>query len=137
MKKWMILTLTICVIFALGFRDRYGPAFWRAVTGGISYDNNVAISGAFNYGADAEASDTYVVTITGITAYTTGMFITLDPNNDNTGACTINVNGLGAKSLKTVLGADPADNHIDDAQIVPLVYDGTNFIILTPDSNPA
>ena len=136
-KKILFVIMAICVIFALGFRDRYGPAFWRAVTGGIAYDQGtVNISTALNYAVDTAANDTYVASMNGITAYTTGMVIWLNPVTDNTGACTLNINSLGAKSLKTVLGANPADNHIDAAQIVPLVYDGTNFVILTSDSNP-
>lgn len=136
MSSTSMVLLTIAVL-SLGMRGRYEPAFWRAITGGIYYDQgNVSISGALNYGVDTEANDTYVVSINGITSYTAGMFITFDPNNDNTGACTLNINSLGAKALKTVLAADPADSHIDADQIVPLVYDGTNFVILTPDSNP-
>lgn len=149
--KILISLLIVCALFALGARSRYGPAFWRAVSGGIEYvkgnvtitdgdltlsSGDVAISGALNYGADAGGNDTYVVTITGIAEYAAGMFVTFDPNTDNTGACTLNINSLGAKALKTVLGADPGDSHIDADQIVPLVYDGTNFVILTPDSNP-
>ncbi len=111
--------------------------FWRDVPDGIAYNQGtVGIGGAFNYAIDTAANDTYVATVQGITAYNAGLVIWLNPVTDNTGACTLNINSLGAKSLKTVLAADPGDSHIDAAQIVPLVYDGTNFVILTPDSNP-
>lgn len=131
------IVLLVLIFCALGFRDRYGPAFWRAVSGGIAYDQGtVAVSTAFNYAVDTAANDTYVATIQGITAYNAGLVVWLNPVTDNTGACTLNINSLGAKALKTVLGADPGDSHIDAAQIVPLCYDGTNFVILTPDSNP-
>lgn len=122
---------------ALGLRGRYAPAFWRAVSGGIAYDQGtVAVSTAFNYAVDTASNDTYLATVQGITAYNAGLVIWLNPVTDNTGACTLNINSLGAKALKTVLGADPGNSHIDADQIVPLCYDGTNFVILMPTSNP-
>lgn len=137
MKKLLVFILLISILFLMGQRSRYGPIFWRAVSGGISYDQGtVAVSKAFNYAVDTASNDTYVASIQGITSYNAGLVIWLNPVTDNTGACTLNINGLGAKSLKTVLGDDPADSHIDAAQIVPLCYDGTNFVILTTDSNP-
>lgn len=143
MKK-IILTIVVLVslflltpVFLMGQRGRYAPTFWRTITGGIYYDQGtVAVSKAFNYAVDTAANDTYVATIEGITSYNAGLVVWLNPVTDNTGACTLNINGLGAKALKTVLGDDPGNNHIDAAQIVPLCYDGTNFVILTPDSNP-
>lgn len=132
-----IIIICLITLLLVGMRGRYAPAFWRAVPGGIAYDQGtVAVSKGFNYAADTASDDTYLATIQGITSYNAGMVIWLNPVTDNTGACTLNINSLGAKSLKTVLGADPGDNHIDAAQIVPLCYDGTNFVIMTPDSNP-
>jgi len=133
----LLLGCLIGLSLLMGMRGRYAPAFWRAVSGGIAYDQGtVAVSTAFNYAVDTASDDTYLATIQGITAYNAGLVVWLNPVTDNTGACTLNINSLGAKSLKTVLGQDPGDNHIDAAQIVPLCYDGTNFIIMTPDSNP-
>lgn len=97
----------------------------------------LVFNGATNYGADAGASDTYTCTIAGITSYVEGMNIYFKANTANTGACTINVNSLGAKALK-VKGntADPGDNWILASQIVHCVYDGTNFQVLNPNSTP-
>ena len=136
-RRILISLLFVCAIFCVGSYDRYGPKFWRAVQGGIAHDQGtVVVSTAFNYAVDTAANDTYIATVQGITAYNAGLVIWLNPVTDNTGACTLNINSLGAKSLKTVLAGDPGDSHIDAAQIVPLCYDGTNFVILTPDSNP-
>jgi hypothetical protein len=88
------------------------------------------------YAVDTAANDTYVASVRGIQSYTAGLFILLDPVTDNTGPCTLNINNLGAKALQTVLAQDPGNNHIDAAQIVPLCYNGTYFVIMTPDSNP-
>lgn len=120
MRK-MILPLAVVVMFmAMGLqRNRYEP------------ENRLAY-----YAVDTASNDTYLAQVSGIGSYITGLYVLLNPVTDNTGACTLNINGLGAKALKTVLAADPGDDHIDASQIVPLCYDGTNFVILTPDSNP-
>lgn len=119
MKK-MIPLLIVLAFLAMGFqRSRYNP-----------------VTALAYYAVDTASNDTYLARINGIGAYNTGLFILLNPVTDNTGACTLNINGMGAKSLKTVLAADPGTGHIDASQIVPLCYDGTNFVIMTPDSNP-
>jgi len=92
------------------------------------------------YGEDAEASDTYVITLDPApSAYFNGMVVNFKANTANTGPCTLNVNGLGAKDIKTPEGADPESAQIPAGSIVILVYDGTNFILqsiggLTPKS---
>ncbi len=89
MKKNITIILLISLLFVLGMRGRYAPAFWRAVTGGIAYDQGtVAVSTAFNYAADTASDDDYLASIEGITAYNAGLVIWLNPANDNTGACT-------------------------------------------------
>lgn len=121
MKNTTIAVLiTVFLIFSMGtISRRYTP-----------------VTALAYYAVDTASNDTYLAQIDGIGSYDAGLFVLLNPVTDNTGACTLNINGLGAKSLKTVLGQDPGNNHIDAAQIVPLCFDGTNFIILTPDSNP-
>lgn len=91
-----------------------------------------------DYAADAGANDTYAVTITPApTAYTTGMVIVFKANTVNTGACTINVNSLGAKSLKMNKDLDPVDGYIKAGADVMAVYDGTNFQILSVSGKPS
>jgi len=136
MKKTKIALLLMVTLLILGARGRYS-SIWKRVSGGVAYDKgSVTAARAFNYAVDTASDDDYLADVSGITSYTSGLVIWLNPVTDNTGACTLNINSLGAKSLKTVLGADPGDSHIDAAQIVPLCYDGTNFVIMTPDSNP-
>jgi len=119
MKKAILILLMLLAWFSLGLRERYNP-----------------ITALAYYAVDTASNDTYLAVIDGVDSYNTGLFVLLNPVTDNTGACTLNINGLGAKSLKTVLAEDPGDGHIDASQIVPLCYDGTNFVIMTPDSNP-
>lgn len=86
------------------------------------------ISGNLKYAADAEASDTYVIILSPVpTAYVEGMMMSFKANTANTGACTLNVNGLGAKSIKKLHDQDPVTGDIESGQIVTVVYDGTNF----------
>lgn len=85
------------------------------------------------YAADAGSNDTYVITLNPVPdAYTTGMFILFKANTANTGACTLNVNGLGATSIKKGGGAatDPSNGDIAAGQIMAVVYDGTNFQLI-------
>src|SRR6188768_781118 len=52
------------------------------------------------YAADAQANDSYVITLSPVPAsYTTGMMIVFKAATANTTGCTINVNGLGAKDI--------------------------------------
>ena len=122
MKKDLLILL-LAVLFIAGWRGR--ERYSAPLTIELVY-----------YAVDTASDDTYLAQIDHVNSYKTGMFVLLNPVTDNTGACTLNINSLGDKSLKTVLGQDPGDSHIDAAQIVPLCYDGTNFIVMTPDSNP-
>lgn len=83
------------------------------------------------YAADAGANDTYAITLSPAPAgYTTGTHYRFKANTANTGAATLNVNSLGAKTIKKVAGGittDLADNDIRSGQFVDLVYDGTNL----------
>jgi len=91
----------------------------------------------FNFAIDTSNDDDYVVTLDPApTALTAGLPIFFDASTDNNGACTLNVNGLGAKSIKTQKGEDPTDDYIDASGMGFVVYDGTNFVLMTPDANP-
>lgn len=87
------------------------------------------------YGADAGSNDTYVVTITGIASYTAGQLVQFKANTANTGAATLNVNSLGAITIKKNKNVDLNDNDIKAGQIVNVIYDGTNFQLLSPVAN--
>lgn len=65
-----------------------------------------AINGAATYAVDSGAANAYVVTSLGvvdaasyITAYTDGLTLRVRTANPNTGAATLNVNALGAKTI--------------------------------------
>lgn len=62
-------------------------------------------------------------------SYTTGMVVNFKADTANTGACTINVNGLGAKSIKNRNGSDPRDGDVVMG-MNQVQYDGTNFVLM-------
>jgi len=115
-----------------GFFDAIsgGDGTFDTISGGDGTFDTIELSGMQGsyYAADAEASDTYVITLSPIpTAYFTGMEINFKANTANTGAATINVNALGAKPIKKQHDKDLVTGDIESGQIVKLIYDGTNF----------
>jgi len=67
---------------------------------------------------------------TALLAYSTGLLLLYRPANVSAGPFTVNVSGLGAKPVKTLLGADPTAGDIVANQPLLLMYDGTNFVIV-------
>ncbi|MDD4410878.1 MAG: hypothetical protein PHE32_04195 [Candidatus Shapirobacteria bacterium] len=65
-----------------------------------------------------------------ILAYKTGMKIDLLVSNSNTDVATLNIDGLGAKSIKKNGTESLSAGDITLGKIIPLVYDGTNFQIV-------
>lgn len=98
-----------------------------------SYLNtSTAQKGTFSYAADAGSNDTYVITLSPIPlSYTTGMVIRFKANTANTGAATLNVNSLGAKSIVKDNTRTLTTGDILAGQIVQVVYDGTNFQLMS------
>lgn len=84
---------------------------------------------AGDYATATGSANTYAVTLDGqITAYSAGLKIRVKINVDNTSASTINVNSLGAKTIKKNAGAaDVAAGDLQQDGIYDFVYDGTNF----------
>jgi hypothetical protein len=64
------------------------------------------------------------------TSYKIGMKVNLKVTNANTGSSSLNLNSLGAKTIKKNVTENLVSGDIKAGQIVPLVYDGTNFQIV-------
>jgi hypothetical protein len=93
--------------------------------------------GGYNYALDSGAADVYVIGPSpAITAYATGMtfVVKIGSGNTNTGASTINVSGVGAKSIKTPDGTNPEAGAMIAGQIAIICYDGTNFQLVSVPS---
>jgi hypothetical protein len=74
-----------------------------------------------------------VITLTlapAITAYAAGMRISFIAGGTNTTTVTVNVNSVGAKTVKKAVSVDLAAGDIVSGQFVNLQYDGTNFQLI-------
>lgn len=91
------------------------------------------MAGAFTtYTAGGSGNAQTVTMAPTLAAYSTKVTIWFIPVANNTGACTLNVNGLGAKSIKLMDGTDPAAGDLNTNGIAMVKYNGTNFILLNP-----
>lgn len=80
----------------------------------------------------AAATQAKVVTIEGITSLYTGLFIIVSFENDQqyNGTPTLNVNNLGAKNIRRLTGTNVEQWEWVAGEILPLIYNGTYWIIL-------
>ncbi|MCK5602312.1 hypothetical protein KAR91_10595 [Candidatus Pacearchaeota archaeon] len=89
--------------------------------------------GSANFYSDTGAANAYVINIIGSfqapTVYQTGMMVRFTVANPNTGASTINVSSLGVQNIKRGDGTDVEADDLTGQCI--LVYDGTNFVLLS------
>jgi len=100
------------------------------------YHRGLAVDGdgALAYAADTGAADAYAMALVpALDAYIEGMPVFLKAAHANTGPSTLDINGLGAKSIKRSVTEALAAGDILAGQILCLVYDGVNFQLLNPD----
>lgn len=80
---------------------------------------------------DGGSTDSYACSLSPpIPGYRLGIHYRFKANTANTGAASVNLNGLGAKTIKKAVGGvttDLEDNDIRAGQWVDVVYDGTNM----------
>lgn len=89
------------------------------------------------YAVDSGASNAAVISFAPLplVAYAAGLVFWVKIIADNTGAATLDVDGLGPKNIKvyTTSGiGDPAPGAMKAAGVYVFVYDGTNFVLLNP-----
>jgi len=70
----------------------------------------------------------------GITAYATNQMFRWIASGTNTGAATLNVNGLGAKSIYKAGATELASGEITSGSAVAVMYDGTQFQLVSRPS---
>lgn len=75
----------------------------------------------------ATGTNTYAVTITGVTSYTDGDAYAIRFTNGNDADSTININGLGVKTLVKEANIQVTGGDIVSGQELIIIYDGTNF----------
>ena len=120
-KQWTSILLPLLMWLGGSMQVAYGQGI---------YGNRV-IEGTVNYCADAGITDDYACSLSpAISAYTTGACYVFKANTANTGAATINLNGLGAKTIVKVtstVATTLANSDIRAGQLVKVCYDGTNM----------
>lgn len=92
-------------------------ALWNYVGGALT-----SVAGTNTITASASPS---------ITSYVSGAMFSFMPAASNTGAATININGLGAKSIRDALGNVIAAGDLVVGKMTDIRYDGTNFRIVS------
>lgn len=86
----------------------------------------------YDYAVDSVGTDAYAVTMPGaLSVPFVGMEINFKAGTANTGACTLAVNGGSAKSIYKNVSEELVTGDIIANQIVKVVYDGTNFQVLS------
>lgn len=93
--------------------------------------------GGLIYAASSAGSDTYAITLSPApSAYAAGQVFNFKADVANTGAATLNVNSLGAKTIKKLNDQDLATGDIEAGQVVTVVYDGTSMQMTSQVANP-
>ncbi|MEE4110554.1 MAG: hypothetical protein V2I24_14480 [Halieaceae bacterium] len=88
--------------------------------------------GRANHALDTGAANAYVVALSKApSAYTAGLQVRFLAANANTGASTLNVNGLGVKNLRRQDGTALRAGDILVGMPVSATYDGTRFLLDT------
>lgn len=89
--------------------------------------------GAIAYALTTGSANAYVADPSpALSALTTGAWLILKLNFTNTGAATLNVNSLGAKSLKKLGDQDVEAGDLRSGNMVEVRYDGTNWLLAEP-----
>jgi len=88
--------------------------------------------GALDYAADSGSANACALTLLpALAAYIVGMPVWFKPAFTNTGAVTLNINSLGTVSIKKSGNKDLVAGDMLAGMITGVVYDGTNFQLLT------
>lgn len=83
-------------------------------------------------GVDTGSANAYLLTFTAnFAAYTDGIVIYWIPSNSNTGASTVNVNGLGAISVVNADGSALSANSIQANVPTTILYKSGAFVLVT------
>jgi hypothetical protein len=78
----------------------------------------------------ATGTDTYAATVSGVTAYTIGLEVKILFTNANTGPATLNINSLGAKTLRKNGSSALASGDLVAGATYRLTYDGTYLLCM-------
>lgn len=121
-----------------------GPLFRHAstYTGGAGtvtvngFDSMASTTSVSEYAADTGTADAYAMAPSPVwSSYTTGGKLRFKAANANTGSSTLAVSGLAPQTLKKNNDVNLVSGDIEAGQIVEVVYDGTNFQVISELGN--
>ncbi|RMH38001.1 MAG: hypothetical protein D6694_12790 [Gammaproteobacteria bacterium] len=102
----------------------------KTASNGVSIEGVILKDSAINYGGTSSGSaNAQAITSPAISAYTAGMMISFISGFTNTGSTTLNVNSLGAKTIKDQLGNTLRAGMLQANTPYVVIYDGTDFIL--------
>jgi hypothetical protein len=93
---------------------------------GLKWDTAPTGGSGMPYGV-ASGTNNYTVTISGVASYTAGDAYIISFTNGNDADSTININGLGVKTLVKEFDIQLTGGDIVSGQDLIIIYDGTNF----------
>ena len=96
---------------------------WVAMTNKLTY--------AASVGGTVDAITIGTLSATDVT-YTEGLHIWFKPTGANTGAVTVNINGLGAKNLTRTGAVALSASDLQTDSLACIMYDGTQFQLVSP-----
>lgn len=117
--------------------------FIHTNVGNATLTNQYAAAGQVQAGTITyltSVSGTDVITATaalGMSAYTTGQVFSFVSAGLNTGAVTLNINAIGAKSIKKSGTLALTAGDIPNGAAIQVLYDGTSFQLISGASNGA
>lgn len=90
----------------------------------------LAVNNTIAYALTTGTTNSYAVTLTPAPgSLTDGLALAIKVHIDNTGASTLNINGLGAKPIKKGNSSDVSAGNLKASSIYTLRYNGTNFCL--------
>ena len=91
------------------------------------------VDGRFGTGTSGGSANAYTLTLdVAPDAYTDGQMFWFEPGADNTATSTLNVNGLGTKTIKTMDGQALFAGALRSGYKSVVIYDGTDFFLVNP-----
>lgn len=95
-------------------------------------------AGAFTCYTGGGTANAQTVTMSPtLAAYSNKVRIAFIPVANNTGACTLNVNSLGAVAIKMLDGTDPPAGALNSSGVSIVQHNGTNFSLISSASHVA
>jgi len=127
-------TVTLASYTATGQLDSTETSVIGAITvadlsvNDMVINTTITVDGTINFAADAQGDDDYEISLSGVTALTTGMMVIFTATTANTEGATLEITEVG--DLDAILKMHDtalATGDIEAGQVVVCVFDGTNW----------